>query len=129
MLTKIICLVVFITVSLMVGTSAVSADTSMSSTTDCRADTCEETTTIPLCCINAACQVVHNINVNLALPNDRFSQKYKYPISQSASIADPALLSNSIKPTDTGPGQDTSQISADYYRCRDCLALEEPPLQ
>jgi hypothetical protein len=127
MLTKIICLVLLIAVILIVGTSSVSADTSMSSMTDCHNDTCEEATNIPLCCMNAACLVAYNIDVNLALTDGRFSYN-KCPISQPASLADPALVSNSIKPFDTGPGQDTSQMSAACYRCRDCLAQEEPPL-
>ena len=126
-LTKIICLVMFFAVILVVGASPVSADTSMSSITDCHTD--QETTAVPLCCLNSACLVAHNINVNLALPDGRFSlNSNKYTISQLASIINPTLLANNTKPFDTGPGQDTSQFGAVFYRCRNCLTQEEPPL-
>lgn len=128
-LTKIICLVLFITVLLLVGATPVSASSSITSIPDCQSITCGETTTAPLCCINANCLVAHNVMVNIA-PPCRISPNINEicQVSLPASAENGAFVFNDIKPTEIGPNQNSPPNSGVNYRCRNCLTQEEPPL-
>jgi hypothetical protein len=102
----------------------------MASSADCHTNTCEDTTTIPFCCISDNCLVANTNTVNQNLPAGRFFPNVtkSATIWQQSSIVDPVDVSNTIKPYDTGPDQDTSQICATYYHCRNNFTQEEPPL-